>query len=234
MKEENKKIPEDLRENWQDIVDSIAKILNLPAGLIMKLNNEKIEVFVSSQTENNPYHPGDSEVFSNSGLYCEHVIKTNDKLLIPNALKDEKWKTNPDIKLNMISYFGLPILYPDQSPFGTICVLDNKENAYSSVAEKLLLQLKKLIEANIAVVYMNNELGDENKNLKDFIKEIKTLRGILPICCSCKKIRDDEGYWNDVENYISERTDADFSHGICPECTEKLYGNKDWFKQNNK
>ena len=131
----------------------------------------------------------------------------------------------------MISYLGLPILYPDQSPFGTICVLDNKENAYSAIAEKILLQLKKLIEANIAIVYMNNELGEENKNLKDFIKEIKTLRGILPICSSCKKIRDDEGFWNHVENYIRERTDAEFSHGICPECADKIYGNEVWFKK---
>jgi hypothetical protein len=54
-------------------------------------------------------------------------------------------------------------------------------------------------------------------------EEIKTLRGILPICASCKKIRDDEGYWNQIEQYISDRSDAKFSHGICPECVRKLY-----------
>ncbi len=229
MNKEDKTIPEDLKKSWQDIVDSAAAILNIPAGLIMKISNEKIEVFVSSQTENNPYHPGDSEILENSGLYCEQVIKTKNKLRVPNALKDKKWKTNPDIKLNMISYLGFPILYPDQSPFGTICVLDNKENPYSSTTEKLLLQFKKLIEANIAILYMNKELGEENMNLKDFIKEIKTLRGFLPICSSCKKIRDDKGFWGNVETYISERTDVKFSHGLCPECSEKLYGNEQWY-----
>ncbi len=54
-------------------------------------------------------------------------------------------------------------------------------------------------------------------------KEIKTLKGFLPICASCKKIRDDEGYWNQIESYIAKHTDAEFSHGICPECTKKLY-----------
>ncbi len=60
--------------------------------------------------------------------------------------------------------------------------------------------------------------------------ELKTLAGLLPICASCKKIRDDKGYWNQIESYISTHSDAKFSHGLCPECSEKLYGTEDWFK----
>ncbi len=54
--------------------------------------------------------------------------------------------------------------------------------------------------------------------------EIKTLRGFLPICASCKKIRDDKGYWTKIETYISEHSGAEFSHGLCPECAKTLYG----------
>jgi len=54
--------------------------------------------------------------------------------------------------------------------------------------------------------------------------ELKILSGLLPICASCKKIRDDKGYWNQIELYIRDRSEADFSHGICPDCAEKLYG----------
>jgi hypothetical protein len=57
--------------------------------------------------------------------------------------------------------------------------------------------------------------------LQEALAEIKTLKGFIPICASCKKIRDDEGYWNQLETYISKHTDAVFSHGICPECAEK-------------
>ena len=57
--------------------------------------------------------------------------------------------------------------------------------------------------------------------LQEALAEIKTLKGFIPICASCKKIRDDEGYWNQLEAYISKHTDAVFSHGICPECAEK-------------
>jgi hypothetical protein len=55
------------------------------------------------------------------------------------------------------------------------------------------------------------------------LEEVKTLSGFLPICASCKKIRDDKGYWNQIEAYISEHSEVEFSHGICPECIKKLY-----------
>jgi len=60
-------------------------------------------------------------------------------------------------------------------------------------------------------------------DLQKALSTIKTLRGFLPICASCKKIRDDKGYWNQVEQYICDHSDAEFTHSICPECMEKLY-----------
>jgi len=70
---------------------------------------------------------------------------------------------------------------------------------------------------------LNREIESKNKELEKALEEIKTLRGILPICSVCKKIRDDKGYWNQIEKYISDHSDAEFSHGICPECAKKLY-----------
>lgn len=67
------------------------------------------------------------------------------------------------------------------------------------------------------------ELERVVRELRSSLAEIKTLRGIVPICSHCKKIRDDEGFWNQVEAYVSMRTEAKFSHGICPECVKKLY-----------
>lgn len=65
---------------------------------------------------------------------------------------------------------------------------------------------------------------ETTKALRDALSQIKTLRGLIPICASCKKIRDDKGYWNILESYIQEHSEAEFSHGICPDCMEKLYG----------
>lgn len=67
------------------------------------------------------------------------------------------------------------------------------------------------------------ELRRLNAELRQALAEIKTLRGIIPICASCKKIRDDEGYWHDVAVYIRDHSEAEFSHGLCPDCTDKYF-----------
>ncbi len=72
------------------------------------------------------------------------------------------------------------------------------------------------------------KLAEEKKDelilkLQEALSEIKTLNGLLPICSCCKKIRDDNGYWNQIEVYIRDRSDADFSHGICPDCAKEVY-----------
>ncbi len=61
------------------------------------------------------------------------------------------------------------------------------------------------------------------KNLQDALLEIKTLQGIVPICSFCKKIRDDKGFWSQVESYVSKHTEAKFSHGVCPDCRDEHY-----------
>ena len=67
----------------------------------------------------------------------------------------------------------------------------------------------------------------------NLIKENKTLKGFLPICATCKKIRDDQGYWNQIESYIKDHSEAEFSHGICPDCAKKLYPDMDLFNDEN-
>lgn len=77
----------------------------------------------------------------------------------------------------------------------------------------------------------NRELSSSNAEkerligeLREALASIRTLRGLLPICSSCKKIRDDKGYWNQIELYISLHSEVDFSHGLCPECAERIFG----------
>jgi PAS domain S-box-containing protein len=66
--------------------------------------------------------------------------------------------------------------------------------------------------------------------LQKALSEVKTLRGFLPICSYCKKIRDDKGYWSQIESYIHKHSDAEFSHGICPECAKKYFPDMDLYK----
>jgi len=218
-------IPHEIIQKWQNIIDLLSEIVHVPAGLIMRVFRDTIEVFVASGNEHNPYHVGESEYLQNSGLYCETVIKTREKLLVKNALKSDKWKNNPDIKLNMISYLGFPLEYPDGTPFGTICILDSRENGYTETYEKLMMNFRDIIQNHLELLYSNYILGDKNKRLKDFITEIKHLRGIIPICSYCKNVRNDDGYWEAVEAYLSEHSHAQFSHGVCPSCVKKIFNN---------
>ena len=120
-------VPFELVQKWQEIVDVIAEIIHVPSALVMKVEPPNIKVFVSSVSNGNPYER-DELAPLNTGLYCETVMKTRQSLLVPDALRDEEWKSNPDIKLGMISYLGFPVTWPDGQIFGTICVLDRKEN----------------------------------------------------------------------------------------------------------
>jgi len=160
-------IPDPILERWQEIVNLMADMLSVPAGLIMRILGEDIHVFVSSNTEGNPYHPGDHEHFWGSGLYCETVVTKNHELLVPNALFDEAWRTNPDVKLNMISYLGYPICWPDGRPFGTICVLDCKTNSYSEKYKRLVTQLRDIVETHLEIVYSEAKRREELERLVD-------------------------------------------------------------------
>ena len=217
-------VPNSVINKWQNTVNTMAKLMDVPTGLIMRLNKHDIEVYVSSQTEGNPYNPEDHEHFCGSGLYCETVIRTNKMLLVPNALTDEHWCNNPDVKLNMISYLGFPLTFPDGEPFGTMCVLDNKENTYNDNFIELIKNFLLLIESDLELLHYNKLLGEENKLLSDYIDEIQDLREIVPICSCCKKVRDEKGFWQHVEHYLEKHTSAQCSHGLCDECAEKLYG----------
>ena len=84
-------------------------------------------------------------------------------------------------------------------------------------------ELQAVIEMALYKANMSQKLRDSNSLLKKALSEVTALSGMLPICSTCKKIRDDEGYWHQVEMYFQEHTDAKFSHSICPDCAEKLY-----------
>jgi hypothetical protein len=87
-------------------------------------------------------------------------------------------------------------------------------------------------EVRLSVIIRNDiteiKLAEQERDrliveLKDALAEVKTLQGFIPICANCKKIRDDEGFWQQIEKYIQDRSDAKFSHSICPECAKLLY-----------
>jgi PAS domain S-box-containing protein len=160
-------VPSEIVEKWQEIVNIIAEIVHVPSALVMKVEPPNIKVFVSSESNGNPYER-DELAPLNTGLYCETVMKTRQSLLVPDALRDEEWKSNPDIKLGMISYLGFPVTWPDGQIFGTICVLDKKGNSYSELYRKFVLQCRDVLEADLsALARLSGELSRSEAYLEE-------------------------------------------------------------------
>ncbi|MBN2282185.1 MAG: response regulator [Candidatus Marinimicrobia bacterium] len=84
---------------------------------------------------------------------------------------------------------------------------------------ELLARVRNHLELKLS----KDRLKKMNAELQKALREIKTLKGLVPICANCKKIRDDDGFWQEVEHYVAAHTEADFSHGICPDCMKELY-----------
>lgn len=105
--------------------------------------------------------------------------------------------------------------------------LTNYRDHLEDLVRERTQQLQKLNE-KLQSEIIEHERAEREKEkliaeLTEALANIKQLKGLIPICASCKKIRDDEGYWNEVEAYIGQHSEAEFSHGICPDCAQKLY-----------
>jgi len=83
----------------------------------------------------------------------------------------------------------------------------------------------------LSIIYLGLILSGKSQLIKEQKNSINTLQNLLPICAKCKKIRDDEGYWEEIDSYIESHTDSQFSHGLCEECSDKLYGNEAWYQE---
>lgn len=151
-------IPEEYLDKWQLIIDLMAQKFDIVAGLVMRVWPEEIEVLIASRTKGNPYVPGEKTPL-NKGLYCETVMATQSQLQVPNALADEQWKDNPDVKLNMIMYVGMPLFWPNGEIFGTICALDNNIRRFDEAYQRLMWEDKKTIESDFRNIVSNLEKG---------------------------------------------------------------------------
>jgi len=118
---------------------------------------------------------------------------------------------------------GILILYQTDTSYSRVVFLNLMLIIFLLMPILYFFVYKPLVTNMNEITRLNCEKDRIINELNIALSEIKTLRGIIPICASCKKIRDDKEHWKQLEVYIKEHSDADFSHGICPECAEKLY-----------
>ena len=152
-------INDKLLNKWKNIVNVMSEIIQVSAALIMKINPDSIGVFLKNQNKDNPYQIGVSDSLG-CGLFCETVIAKNKVLYIKNALKNDVWKDGPHIDLDMISYYGLPLNWPDGESFGTICILNDKIIDLNQKSKNLLEVFRKLIEEDLNSLIKQQELNN--------------------------------------------------------------------------
>jgi sigma-54 dependent transcriptional regulator, acetoin dehydrogenase operon transcriptional activator AcoR len=154
-------------ESWGSIVNTLAEFCDVPAVLIRKLRGDHMEVINTSASGNNPYQKDHRALLKD--LYCARVVREKKTVLIPNFLK-EKGAANKDTELGMVSYMGVPLLWPDGEIFGTLSLLDSKEHTYTPRFENLICKFKELAETQLAMLFKNVA---DRKSLEYILNNLK-------------------------------------------------------------
>lgn len=154
-------------ESWRGIVNTLAEFCDVPAVLIRRLDGRHMEVISTSEPGDNPYQEGHRALLND--LYCTLVVQQKKPVLIPNILKETD-ETNKDTALGMVSYMGVPLLWPDGEVFGTMSLLDSKEHTYTPRFENLICKFKELAETQLAMLFKNMA---DRKSLEYILNNLK-------------------------------------------------------------
>jgi GAF domain-containing protein len=150
--------------------------------------------------------------------FCAYTILKNEVMVIEDATQDPVFKDNPLVtgEPGIRFHAGAPIRNRDGLGLGSVCAIDYKPR---TLTESQLTALSDLADLTMKMLETRRVLDE----LASVSRELKVLEGLLPICASCKGIRTEQGEWQKIELYVKENSEASFTHGICPDCREKLY-----------
>ncbi|NOE17365.1 GAF domain-containing protein [Ruegeria atlantica] len=173
MPADHPEIPQETLANWQQLVDLVAELADVPASLIMKTDAPDHAVLITSDHPENPYPVGLSFQL-NPKLYCQGVLQRDGELVVEDAACDPDWADNDDLEHGMTFYIGLPLKWPDGSVFGTICVLDRKQNRRALLFREGLAQFARMVESDLALlqeVYLRRALEEK---LNETLAQLET------------------------------------------------------------
>ena len=191
-------------------------IANTTSDMIHLNDSEGRIIYANKATEKILGYPLDEII----NTYAFEIIHPDDREIIKNdmlTISADNQMASRDIRL--LKKDGS---YIDVEVRGFIVDLAAKKYIGAIIRD---ISSRKRIEKELESYRssLEKQVAERTEKLKKALDEVKTLKGIFPICSFCKKIRDDKGYWNQVEVYIRQHSEADFSHGVCPECAKKHY-----------
>jgi GAF domain-containing protein len=150
--------------------------------------------------------------------FCAHTILGTEPMIVRDATEDQRFCDSslvleePRIRF----YAGFPLITSEGYSLGALCAIDRKPHQLDAEQQTAMRALSRQIMALL-------DLRRSSARLAELLEAVKTLEGLLPLCAWCKKVRDDTGYWNKLEAYLTSRTDVQLTHGICPDCLQKMW-----------
>jgi len=234
--------------SFQDTMESVTvhiiAALNSAGCTISKWHRDRNQI--ESLADHSRFFP--DEVDTHGKIYdlkdypaTLNVLETGQSLLIQ---VDEVKADKAEVAFMREQRIFTNLVVPLKTKSRVWGLLEIYEDVESREYSKREIRLAESLAFRAAVALENAQLYEDAQNeimkrqkteeleklvreLEKALLEVKTLKGFIPICASCKKIRDDGGYWNQIESYIQKHSDAEFSHSICPDCAKKLYPNFD-------
>lgn len=195
-------------QDYDDFTFLVSLICDVPIALIT-LVDESRQWFKSKTGLNVNETP--REV-----AFCAHTILNDRAMIIDDATQDERFSENPLVtgSPNIRFYAGVPLITPGGFGIGTLCAIDSKPRQITDVQEQAL----KVLAGQVMV---HLEQRRVSRMLAEALEKIKVMEGLIPICSYCKNIRRDTGFWTTLEEYLTDHSVADLTHGICPKCMKK-------------
>ncbi|MGF1762249.1 sensor domain-containing diguanylate cyclase [Aliivibrio kagoshimensis] len=210
-------------EKWQQIADLLAELFNAPTCAIVQLHQHTFNVLKVSNTEKTLLKRDQQWSWEFGGL-CRHMLETNSKLYVPDTQCDSRWSNNEAINSDLKrSYLGYPLLWPDGSQFGTLCIIDSAPTNYSSTLQKVLAHFAQLIMSDLKMYKDYQAL--EELALTDSMTGVYNRRGLTLL--GEQKLKDAKRYQSsigviylDIDNL--KQVNDTFTHNAGDKCITTL------------
>lgn len=148
--------------------------------------------------------------------FCGHaILEPQEMLIVPDAFEDQRFRDNPLVlgDPNIRFYAGAPLVTSQGFALGTLCAIDHVPRSLSDRQQNALSALSRRVVAQL-------ELRKVTASLAEALDKISVLEGLLPICVHCRRVRNDKGYWSQVDDYLREHSDLEFVQEMCVGCFE--------------
>lgn len=195
---------------YDDVVALASQVCGTPIALISLLDSHRqwFKAKVGLEVSETPRDIS----------FCGHVIAGEGTMVVEDALADHRFSDNPLVlgSPGIRFYAGSPLLSPDGHALGTLCVIDRQPRKITEEQRAALESLTRLV----AHLIESRRIAEQ---LADVLSNMKVLQGLLPICSYCRRVRNDEGYWQSVEQYLEAHAQTMVSHGICADCMRERF-----------